>query len=241
MKIQKRLPALALTLALCCAVALPAYAHDVPDESRTGSVSFVMTCDDKKVGGGSLALYRVGDVHEDDGNYSFVLSEAYAGSNVSLEDLTDTDMMETLAEYTTDNNLTGITVEIGSDGTAVAKEVPLGLYLVMQKENASGYQAITPFLVTVPMLDKETELYVYDVDAAPKMSELKPVPPAPSTTAKPTTTVTQTSTSTTTDAVALPQTGQLNWPVPVLTVLGMALFLIGWSLRFGKQGKSYGA
>lgn len=33
----------------------------------------------------------------------------------------------------------------------------------------------------------------------------------------------------------LPQTGQLNWPVPVLTVLGLCLILAGWELRVGKQ------
>jgi hypothetical protein len=32
----------------------------------------------------------------------------------------------------------------------------------------------------------------------------------------------------------LPQTGQLNWPIPVLVVLGLAAFSIGWNLRFGR-------
>jgi hypothetical protein len=29
----------------------------------------------------------------------------------------------------------------------------------------------------------------------------------------------------------LPQTGQLRWPVPVLTALGALLFIIGWRLN----------
>ena len=37
------------------------------------------------------------------------------------------------------------------------------------------------------------------------------------------------------------QTGQLNWPVPVLTVAGLGLFLAGWLLRFGRQGKHHDA
>lgn len=33
----------------------------------------------------------------------------------------------------------------------------------------------------------------------------------------------------------LPQTGQLNWPIPVLTVVGLCLFALGWKLRFGRK------
>ncbi len=33
----------------------------------------------------------------------------------------------------------------------------------------------------------------------------------------------------------LPQTGQLNWPVPVLVVLGLLLLAAGWVTRFGKR------
>lgn len=33
----------------------------------------------------------------------------------------------------------------------------------------------------------------------------------------------------------LPQTGQLNWPVPVLAVSGMLLFAAGWVLKRGKE------
>jgi hypothetical protein len=37
-----------------------------------------------------------------------------------------------------------------------------------------------------------------------------------------------------TPAPKLPQTGQLNWPIPVLVVFGLTVFSIGWNLRFGK-------
>lgn len=238
MRLSKRLPALVCSLVLCCALALPAYAHDVPDETRTGSVSFAMTCDGAVVGGGSLTLYRVGDVAEDNGDYSFALSEAYASCDATLDDITAPDLANTLADYTTANHPEGITVEIGTDGTAKADELTLGLYLVMQTNPADGYEAITPFLVSVPMYDAEQDAYVYQVDAAPKMVELTKVPPTPTENpVTPSTTTTVTSTQTT-----LPQTGQLNWPVPVLTVAGLMLILVGWYLRTGnKQGKPYGA
>ncbi len=37
----------------------------------------------------------------------------------------------------------------------------------------------------------------------------------------------------------LPQTGQLNWPVPLLAVLGLVLFSIGWLLCLGEKRNSY--
>lgn len=37
--------------------------------------------------------------------------------------------------------------------------------------------------------------------------------------------------STSTGGSSLPQTGQLWWPVPILTILGLAAFIIGWARR----------
>ncbi len=37
-----------------------------------------------------------------------------------------------------------------------------------------------------------------------------------------------------TEQTKLPQTGQLNWPIPVLVIFGLTVFSIGWNLRFGK-------
>lgn len=37
-----------------------------------------------------------------------------------------------------------------------------------------------------------------------------------------------------TETPKLPQTGQLNWPIPVLVILGLTMFTIGWNLRFGR-------
>lgn len=220
MNTLKRFTALLFAVVLACALALPAFAHDVPDQSRTGTIHFTMTCDGKPVGGGVLTLYHVGNIAEHDGNYGFALAPEYAGSNLSLENLNDPELAQTLAGYTTGKEIQAAkTLQIGPDGTATAENLALGLYLVVQYEPAAGYDAIAPFLVSVPVFDEGAGKYVYEVDATPKMALSK-----------------------TGLGLLLPQTGQLNWPVPVLTVLGLALFMAGWYLRFGKQRKpGYGA
>ena len=62
--------------------------------------------------------------------------------------------------------------------------------------------------------------YRYDIDAAGKF---KPTP-KPDTPDKPNT-----------PGSHLPQTGQLNWPVPVLAGAGLVLFALGWWLCFGQR------
>lgn len=85
----------------------------------------------------------------------------------------------------------------------------------MQKQAAEGYDAIQPFLVTVPIM--ENGQYVYDVDAHPKAGtasrKTTQTPPAQEVLS------------------ALPQTGQLNWPVPVLAVIGVVLVAAGVVLK----------
>lgn len=224
MRIKKRLSALLFTLLLCCAFCVPAYAHEVPDMTKAGSITASMTYEGEAVGGGSLTFYRVGDVSEDDGNYSFTLTEDFAGSGLALDNIADAALAEDLAEYADANRISGTTVEIGSDGQVTADNLTLGLYLAVQTEAADGYEAVSPFLVSVPMY--ENGAYIYNVNAEPKMEPLSPSPAAPEepeTPAEPS------------PGTKLPQTGQLNWPVPVLTVLGLCLILAGWELRVGKQ------
>lgn len=231
MKLQKRLAALMMAACLTLALTVTAYAHEAVDMSRTGSITVTMKYNGNLVPGGKLTLYRVAEVREDDGNYSFALTDEFEESGVSLDvdNMDDSALARTasvLADYVSDKGLSGKTVTVDDNGTAAASDLALGLYLVVQTEAASGYNAASPFLVSVPM--NENGSYVYDVDATPKLGVLTEKEPEPS---KPTTPTEPT----------LPQTGQLNWPVPVMAALGMSLLLLGIALRSGRKGKPYEA
>lgn len=64
-----------------------------------------------------------------------------------------------------------------------------------------------------------------------------PVPePTPTPIPDPTPTPTPTPTP---EVPKLPQTGQMNWPIPVLAVLGLALVALGWILRRKEKHCSY--
>lgn len=216
MNIYKRTLALLLSLLLCLAFPAAAIAHEVPDLSQTGSISVAMVYDGETVGGGSLMLYRVGNVSEDDGNYSFSLAGDFADSGVSLADISHAALAGELAEYASARHIEGAAEPISEDGRMTADGLTPGLYLVTQENAADGFEPISPFLVSVPMYDGGT--YVYDVDATPKLDTLTKTPDVPEQPSAP-------------GEPILPQTGQINWPVPALSALGMVLFLCGFRMR----------
>ena len=217
MKWKKRVTVL-LAILMVFAVSSVVYGHDVPDLEKEGSITVSMTYSERPVSGGTLTLYRVGDVVSDDGDYSFVLSEEFAGSRLSLDDIQSDQLAKQLASYAKENRLDGVTGSIGSSGKILFQKVKPGLYLLVQSQAADGYLAADPFLVSMPA--QKDGVYLYDVDASPK-TELEKAP------AKPTPTKPAPS--------KLPQTGQLNWPIPVLAAAGLTLCVIGWRLHAGSR------
>ena len=189
---------------------LAASAHPVPDLNRRGSITVTMLYKNKPVSGGSLNAYKVGYVHEDNGNYSFVPVRALQDRISEFKDIQSPKLAETLAKYVAQKKLPPVTakpVPIGKNGTAVFPNLELGLYLVVQETPAPGYEKSKPFLVSVPYL--EDGVYVYDVKPGPKTEPEKPSKPPHSGGGK------------------LPQTGQLWWPVPVLVCAGLGSIAVG--------------
>lgn len=211
-----------LLAALMCCMCATAFAHDVPDLSRTGTLNVTMKCDGTAIPGGSLTIFRAGEVSEDDGNFSFVLTQEFAASGAKLDDVQSADLAEALAKFAKDNKLAGNTKTIGFMGDVKFENLELGLYLVVQNKPADGYFAADAFLVSVPML--ENGVYVYEVDATPKV-ELEKAPEPTDEPDEP--------------DEKLPQTGQLNWPVPVMATVGVGLFSCGWALRFVREKDAY--
>lgn len=232
---NRRIFLIVCIICIFSAAATTVYAHEIPDLTRTGSVSVTLTCEEKAVSGGTLILYRVGRISEDDGDYSFTLTDEFEASGAELTDISAADLAEDLAEYVSLNDISGGASAAVEDGTAFFADIEPGLYLVEQSEAAAGYEKLLPFLVTVPT--NENGKYVYNVNASPKLTEIKKKPeesgrpdkPGPSSGQN----YLQSGASPT-----LPQTGQLNWPVPVCAILGMCLFLLGFALRFGYKGKN---
>jgi hypothetical protein len=220
---MKKLSVLLLTFVLFLSVTVTAYSHEIPDPDRSGSITFLMDYNESPLLDGSLTMYMVGEVAEEDGNFSFALIPELQDSGISMEDLSDAELAEQLALVAAQKSLPGITTTI-EQGKAVFSDVAPGLYVVTQAEEeaSEGFAPIHPFLSSLPRWENGS--YVYDMTAEPKVSlEIKPdepdEPPEPDEPDEP----------------YLPQTGQLYWPVPLLAIGGLMLFAIGWFLCFGKR------
>ena len=190
------------------------------DLDREGSLQLRCMYDGKPVAGGDLRLYRVADVEQKDGDYYFHLLERFGGNKLVQKDLDSPGLAGRLASSSGLRDLEYRSAVFDANGKASFSAVKPGLYLLGQSRAAKGFQGMAPFLVSVPLYDKVKDSYLYDVDISVKPAlerEVKPTPsPTPSPTPPP--------------GPKLPQTGQLNWPVPLLAGLGLACVLTGGML-----------
>ncbi len=215
----KKTISLLLAVAVLCSLSAQVCAADYVDMDKEGSITLELKYDGKPVTGGKFSCIKVADVVYEDGEYFFVRlleREEYRGTLPDVDDI---------YEYVQDNKEFFATQKVShtnTDGVVRFTSRMPGLYLIIQETSAPGYVKMNPFLVTLPYL--KDGRYVYDVTANTKPAlepEEKPATPKPDPGDK------------------LPQTGQLNWPVPVLAVGGLALFTVGWFLRFGKKKNCY--
>lgn len=218
----RRILSLLLALMLMSCLCLTVSAHSVPDLDTNCSITFNVRYDEKPINGGTLTMYRVGDIVEDDGNYFFRLTKDIDPYQNVEEDMSH-DRAEEILGIAQAARVQAITVEI-DDGKAVFTDIAPGLYVVAQLRAKSGYEEMSPFLISLPLFDGEK--YLSHVEINPKVPiETEPPATTESTSQKP--------------PQKAPQTGQLNWPVPVLTMSGLLLFAIGWALRFGRKKEEY--
>ena len=139
------------------------------DLSATGSVSLrIHTASDVNVKNAHIELFFVGAPAIENYNLRFDLTPDFAGSGVSLSDLSDASIAAALDAWIDANSiLPNRELNTGADGRVTFESVPTGLYLVRQDRFANGrrgsYSEIAPFIVTVPMTQDNE--WVYEIDA----------------------------------------------------------------------------
>ena len=230
MKKTKILFAALLSVCLSLGMAGFAFAAETPDESAEGSITIKLSYDGESLEGGAFAIYEAGDVSLSNGDYSFVLSESFSGFSGTLEDLENETLAEELYEYIEANGISPLATSENSSGEVVFDSLSIGLYLVVQTESCTGYELLSPFLVSLPIYDETSGSYVYDVSAYGKFALISS-PEEETTTAEETTAGEEETES----EPKLPQTGQLNWPIPVLAVTGLALIITGRAVLSGSK------
>ena len=217
---RKRILTILLALILVTTFAVDAFAAEegtmiMPDLSQKGSLTLIMYAGGKPLNSGKLNLYQVATVTKvTDQQYDFQLLEELAaiGATLNTSDLYNKNQAQELLLYAQDALDQYRTLPI-ENGKVRFEDLDTGLYLVWQHPDdaSTGYNAILPFLISVPKWQNGN--YELDVEATPKVpietvpTEPPPPPPPP--------------------PPDLPQTGQLNWPIPLMAVSGAVLLIIG--------------
>lgn len=147
---------LAVLLMLCLLVwgAVPALAAETVDETRIGSIK-VLLCDTETAAplqGGELTLYHVASVSKNGADMSFTYANGFENCGIALDNVSESALASRLAEKVT-QNAQAVTKTVNDSGIAVFGDLKAGLYLIVQKQAAEGYDAIQPFLVTVPIME----------------------------------------------------------------------------------------
>lgn len=244
MKYRNRVVSLLLCILLLCSLHITTVSALAQDENKKGTITVEMKYSGEAISGGTLTVYRVGEATEENGKYKFHKSEAIRDFDVDfdLDDsgINDPELADAIAAFVETNHLSAYADAENQAGKAVFTDLDLGLYLIMQTKTADGYEPLKPFLVAVPM--EEDGQYTWAVIAQGKTQDnqnaIPPVPSIPSESDQPTVPNGSGNISTGTTDETLPQTGQLNWPIPMLAALGLLLFSVGWLLYFsGKKDR----
>lgn len=185
------------------------YASASPVTDRTGSVTIRMTYRGEAVPGGSVTLYRIAGL----GN-GVIPEPEFADSGVDLNGTLGPGDAKKLADHAQTHGAPGQTIALGPAGTVRFSGLETGLYLLVQSAAGRGYLPVHPFLLSIPQ-QIGGELF-YDVDASPKCAPEPTDPAGPEGPPPP----------------GIPQTGQLNWPVPLMAAVGMTLAAAGARLFF---------
>ena len=223
-------------LGLLTAVLLicPATAIETIHTEQTGSLTIKSSYGGQPLTNVPFAVYRMADVSQ---YGSFTLLPQYTGSKAAVNQLTQDAAIDwrKAAQHLrtwTQNHAISADAQKNTDknGTVTFSQLRAGLYLVVgldAKSNGKTYCS-APFLVSVPELTENQTAWQYDVTANPKSEpehttqpEDKPKDDTPPKKPK----------------KNLPDTGILQWPIPVLAGSGLALMLIGWKMKKNNRNK----
>lgn len=215
--------------------------------AQTASGSLTLQCHigtgntRRPLAGDHYVLVPVADlvVDEENRTISYTTRPEFAAFDCDWAGLTASGLNETAIKMAstalkwTDGCPAGVT---DAEGTLTLWNLDPCLYLVLRTEVAAinSDTLMDPFLVSVPA--QEDGVLYNSVTTTPKFAveETPPhsVPPASGPSPEKTAGVpTAVPLPEAVPTAPLPQTGQLNWPVPVLLVAGTALCIVGCALR----------
>jgi sortase A len=147
----------------------------------------------------------------------FEYSAGFEDSNADIDVFTEENINK-IQEYAEKNAKPIYTKTTDLNGKFTISELPEGAYLLVQTDNKDKYIVQT----TLVQISKESN---YNITVTPKVLKVADLENTSSITTE-------------VNEMMLPYTGVLNWPIPVLVVIAILLFCIGWLKTFTNSKKS---
>lgn len=202
-------------IVICLMLILPSMVSYATVE--TGSINFFAVENETKenISNLSVNIYQIG-VKNEQGDFEY--SAGFEGSNLDIDTLTE-ENINTIKEYAIQNAEPIETKVTDSNGEFTISNLQEGAYLFVQASNTDEYTMQT-MLVQIPEIDTDGNSN-YTITAKPKIERISQEELEAENSVADTSTLSSTQST-------LPYTGVLNWPVPVLVVVAIVLFCIGW-------------
>lgn len=181
----RRLRPLVLVVALLLATFVVQLGHvalaaETIDLSARGSITIRLRDTSGTVlSGGEVEIYQVATIQRDGSGYKYVYVNGFGADVETLPnseiDKTDLNFINGLVEHANQTEPTQ-SQNISADGVVTFRDLPVGVYLVVQSRLSSGNRGFNPFIVTIP--NREDGKLVYDVkNVAPKVGPINPNKP----------------------------------------------------------------
>lgn len=150
------------------------------DPDRDASLTMTLKASDEDgtlAVGAEVTVYMVAEgKYTAGGGIKFELTDDYKSSGIDLDGKITQSMIDDLADLTAENNISG-TASVKSDenGVVTFDGLVSGLYLVVATDLPEGFTSFVPFLYYLPYFSTDTDSWVYDGEAEPKLDYLEPV------------------------------------------------------------------
>ena len=211
---KKAISIIAVFLIMLLAL-LPASAYPT-----SGGITVVMInkADKQPLTDTAAVFVKVADCIYSETEITFSLISDFSDTEVNLE---SSDAAPQLLDKVKEEGVSGVTVRSDTDGKAVFADRELGAYLIYSPDNI-----FTPFIAFLPMVTDDG--ISFELTAQPKID----IPDEPTTEPEKETDTPEETTAPipTHNDEKLPQTGMLQFPVPILGLCGVLIFSKGFIL-----------
>lgn len=143
---------------------------------KKGSISLTITDSDtgNPAENVTFGLYFIATAHKKGTGVEYDYVKPFDECNMELGNLQDSYLPIHLSAFVTERSLPYTEKTSDKNGNIVFDNLEPGAYLVVFVSGSENDFTISPFVVGVPLYDKENDSWVYDINATPKIEYNEP-------------------------------------------------------------------